>query len=140
MILLQIFFRFPPRTTYLDLSKNEIVFIDDLPGLPDLIFLNFTEKNITDIHYDAFDRKSSILAKFHGILINDNLRLTLKSLDSLTTLVLSYNKLSSIADDMFEWNPLKLERLYLGKLLAHLFTHEDPTYHMRCRKPHERSQ
>ena len=54
------FFRFPPRTTYLDLSKNDIVFIDDLPGLPDLIFLNFTENNITDIHYDAFDRKSSI--------------------------------------------------------------------------------
>ena len=40
---------------------NDIVYIDDFPGLPDLVFLNFTENNIRDIHYDAFDRESSIL-------------------------------------------------------------------------------
>ena len=53
--------------------------------------------------------------------MNDTLRLTLKSLNSLTTLVLSHNKISSVADDMFEWNPLKLEKLYLGKWITQHF-------------------
>lgn len=82
--------RFPDRTMHLDLSQNEIEFIDELPDLTDLVFVNFTDNRIRDIHYDAFD-----------------------SLDSLTTLVLSHNELSSIADDIFEWNPLKLKRIYL---------------------------
>lgn len=82
--------RFPDRTMHLDLSNNQIEFIDELPDLTDLVFVNFTSNKIRDIHYDAFD-----------------------SLDSLTTLVLSHNELSSIADDIFEWNPLKLKRIYL---------------------------
>ena len=45
---------------HLDLSLNKIEFIDELPDLTDLVFVNFTQNNIRDIHYDAFDRKSSI--------------------------------------------------------------------------------
>ena len=45
---------------HLDLSKNDIKYIDELPDLTDLVFVNFTENSIRDIHYDAFDRKSSI--------------------------------------------------------------------------------
>ena len=45
---------------HLDLSHNEIEFIDELPDLTDLVFVNFTQNSIRDIHYDAFDRESSI--------------------------------------------------------------------------------
>lgn len=45
---------------HLDLSNNQIEFIDELPDLTDLVFVNFTNNKIRDIHYDAFDRKSSI--------------------------------------------------------------------------------
>ena len=45
---------------HLDLSNNHIKYIDELPDLTDLVFVNFTENSIRDIHYDAFDRKSSI--------------------------------------------------------------------------------
>ena len=44
---------------HLDLSNNEIEYIDELPDLTDLVFVNFTANAIRDIHYDAFDRKSS---------------------------------------------------------------------------------
>ena len=49
---------------HLDLSNNEIEYIDELPDLTDLVFVNFTANAIRDIHYDAFDRKSSIFQTF----------------------------------------------------------------------------
>ena len=51
---------------HLDLSHNEIEFIDELPDLTDLVFVNFTANKIRDIHYDAFDRKSSNFFKGTG--------------------------------------------------------------------------
>ena len=81
-----LFCRFPERTKKIDLSKNRIKFINELPDLSELTLLNLTSNEISDIHYDAFD-----------------------GLDSLETLVLSDNRLSAIDDDIFEWNPLKLK-------------------------------
>ena len=52
--------------------------------MDELVMLNLTMNKVRGIHYDAFD-----------------------GLDSLTTLVLSHNELTSIDDDIFEWNPLK---------------------------------
>ena len=54
---------------HLDLSKNDIEFIDELPDLTDLVFVNFTANRIRDIHYDAFDRKSSIFFKDTGTVL-----------------------------------------------------------------------
>lgn len=88
--LMKIPANFPENTRALDLSNNQIDFINELPDMNELVLLNLTNNQIRSIHYDAFD-----------------------GLDSLTTLSLSHNQLSSIDDDIFEWNPLKLKRLYL---------------------------
>ena len=53
---------------------------------PDLTYLSLANNRLKTVEFDTFD-----------------------NLDELTTLVLSNNSISRITDDVFEWNPLKLE-------------------------------
>lgn len=51
-----------------------------------LTYLSLAKNNLEQLQYDTFD-----------------------NLDDLTTLILSNNSLSRVTDDIFEWNPTKLE-------------------------------
>jgi len=51
-----------------------------------LTYLSLANNTLTTVAYDTFD-----------------------NLDELQTLVLSNNSIQRITDDVFEWNPLKLE-------------------------------
>lgn len=83
---------FPYQTKRLDLSNNQIPYINELPdSLDELVFLDLSHNVIRDIHYDAFD-----------------------GLDSLETLNLAHNMLNEIEDDIFQWNPVKLKSLDLS--------------------------
>ncbi|XP_076800898.1 uncharacterized protein LOC143445580 isoform X1 [Clavelina lepadiformis] len=74
----------------IDLSGNLIENVTTIPEAAGLQYLNLANNKINALSYDAFD-----------------------NLDELATLILSNNSLERITDDIFEWNPLKLEKLML---------------------------
>ncbi|CAG5114233.1 Oidioi.mRNA.OKI2018_I69.chr2.g8296.t1.cds [Oikopleura dioica] len=83
---------FPRGKTRLDLSYNNINYVNELPDeLEDLVDLNLSHNNIREIHFDAFD-----------------------GLDNLENLNLAYNQLNEIEDDIFQWNPVHLKTLDLS--------------------------
>ena len=58
---------------------------------PYLTYLSLANNHLESVHFDTFD-----------------------NLDELKTLVLSNNSISRITDDIFEWNPLKLEVSFIA--------------------------
>lgn len=81
----------PETVTSLYLSSNNIKKIEQIGDLTNLIYLNLDSNQIDSIQFDVFD-----------------------NMDSLQRLVLSNNNLSSLDDDTFEWNPLRLEIIDLS--------------------------
>lgn len=92
------------KTVYI-VEVLSVPFPLQLPEKSELQTLDLSNNLIKNMSYDAFD-----------------------NLDNLQTLMLSYNKISSIVDDIFEWNPLKLQvSIYLDLPLCCNFSLHDCT-------------
>ena len=77
------------QTLYLD--DNELTILSDLGDLSNLRMLSVTNNKLKNIQFDVFD-----------------------NMDNLQVLKLGRNQLNSLDDDVFEWNPLKLEVIDLS--------------------------
>nr|XP_002130253.1 toll-like receptor 6 [Ciona intestinalis] len=81
---------FPTGVRTVDLSNNSISNVSSIPETSSLIHLDLSSNGVSTLMYDAFD-----------------------NLDNLETLILSNNNIERVTDDIFEWNPLKLQVLRL---------------------------
>ena len=95
-------FSLPEDSSVIDLSQNEISYLDDFPLLDELKLLNLTDNLIVEIEDDIF-----------------------ADLDSLETLILSRNKIRFIHEDLFEWGPENLRKLYLDHNHLEAIQHYD---------------
>ena len=81
----------PITARNLNLNNNKISELTDFGDLSNLISLSVENNNLNKIHFDVFD-----------------------NMDNLQILKLKNNALKSLDDDVFEWNPLKLEVIDLS--------------------------